>query len=243
MKSGGSAGKKLPADAPEVVARVSGALSVVRFAARKIRRQLGTALDFDELYAMGNLGLLDAARTYDAEYGVRFEAWAYLKVRGAIIDGLRKQGDLPRAIYSKLRAFEAANHVRAGQVEDEAAAASETPEAADQRVAATTATMAMAMAAAFLSAKRTAPETIPDEKMSPENATSAKILLERVRESIDRLPDAERTLLVKCYFEDCSLEEAGKSIGLSKSWVSRLHARALETVAKDLKKRKIQNDE
>ena len=65
-----------------------------------------------------------------------FGAWAYLKIRGAILDGLRKQADLPRSVYSKLRAFEAANNVREGQIEDESAAASETAESADARVAA-----------------------------------------------------------------------------------------------------------
>ena len=102
----------------------------------------------------------------------------------------------------------------------------------------------MALAASFLTAKRGGLESVVDEGIqTPEALTSEKILLARVRASIDRLPDDERALLTKCYFEDSPLDEAAKSIGLSKSWGSRLHARALEKVAKDLKKRKIENDE
>ncbi len=133
--------------------------------------------------------------------------------------------------------------MREAQVEDESAATSETAEAADERIASTTATIAIAMASAFLATKLDS-AAVPDSgRLSPEAATMKKHLLDQVLESIGRLQDDEKSLLMKCYFEDCSLEEAGKSIGLSKSWGSRLHARALEKVAKDLKKRKIDPDE
>jgi RNA polymerase sigma factor FliA len=242
MNTGERTPKKLPANAPEVDARVREGIHLVRMVAIKLRRQISANLDFDDLQSMGREGLLEAARTYDPDRGVPFCPWAYLKIRGAVLDGLRRQADLPRNAYAKLRAFEAANQVRASQVEDESAAAGETAEAADERVASTTATVAMAMAAAFLSAKRDVADVADTGQLSPEAATMKKRLLDQVLASIGRLQDDEKSLLMKCYFEDLSLEEAGKSIGLSKSWVSRLHARALDKVAKDLKKRQIEDD-
>jgi RNA polymerase sigma factor for flagellar operon FliA len=158
------------------------------------------------------------------------------------LDGLRRQADLPRAIYAKIRAFEAANQTREGQIEDEVAAASETAEAADERIASTTATIAMAMATAFLSGKTGADNTPDPDATSPEDEAIRSSLVRRVRESIDRLPENERTMLTRVYFDDQALDETAKQLGLSKSWGSRLHARALEAVARDLKIKKITDE-
>jgi RNA polymerase sigma factor for flagellar operon FliA len=242
MTSGGTNEKKLPADDPEVLKRVKAGLDLVPKAAHKIRRSLTSKLDLEELQSMGREGLLEAARSYNAERGVPFGAWAYLKVRGAIIDGLRRQADLPRAIYAKIRAFEAASFAREGQIEDEAAAASETPEAADARIASTTATMAMAMATAFLAARSDFQDVADQDAQSPEESAIRTSLVEKVRASIDRLPDNERTMMMRVYFDDQPLDETAKSLGLSKSWGSRLHARALESVARDLKRQKITDE-
>jgi RNA polymerase sigma factor for flagellar operon FliA len=242
MKSGGTTEKKLPADDAEVLRRVNEGLPLVIKAAIKVRRSLADNLDIDDLQSMGREGLLDAARTYDAERGVPFGAWAYLKIRGAIFDGLRRQADLPRAIYAKIRAFEAASQTREGQIEDESAAASENSEAADARVASTTATLAMAMATAFLAAKKGIDNTHDPLAASPEETAMRSTLLQKVRASIDRLPENQRDLLTRVYFEDLPLDESAKQLGLSKSWGSRLHARALETLARDLKNRKITDE-
>jgi RNA polymerase sigma factor for flagellar operon FliA len=242
MKSGGTAEKKLPADHPEVLRRVNEGIPLVIKAATKVRRSLTDNLEIDDLQSMGREGLLEGARTYDAERGVPFGAWAYLKIRGAILDGLRRQADLPRAIYAKIRAFEAANQTREGQIEDEVAAASETAEAADERIASTTATIAMAMATAFLSGKTGADNTPDPDATSPEDEAIRSSLVRRVRESIDRLPENERTMLTRVYFDDQALDETAKQLGLSKSWGSRLHARALEAVARDLKIKKITDE-
>ncbi|HEX7600921.1 MAG TPA: sigma factor-like helix-turn-helix DNA-binding protein, partial [Polyangiaceae bacterium] len=61
-------------------------------------------------------------------------------------------------------------------------------------------------------------------------------LLAKIRDSIDRRPDAEKQLLVRHYFDGITFEEAAKELGLSKSWASRLHTRAIEGVTRDLKR-------
>ncbi len=59
------------------------------------------------------------------------------------------------------------------------------------------------------------------------------------RAAVEGRPEAERHLLVRHYFEGVSFDEAAKEIGLSKSWASRLHARAIEGLAKDLKRLRV----
>ena len=67
-----------------------------------------------------------------------------------------------------------------------------------------------------------------DEVQSPEEAFSRAQLVEHVRAAIGNLPDAERKLLERHYFGDVTMDEAARELGLSKSWGSRLHARALD---------------
>jgi RNA polymerase sigma factor for flagellar operon FliA len=70
---------------------------------------------------------------------------------------------------------------------------------------------------------------------SPEELASKAELVERVRAIVLRLPDAERTLIERHYFADETLDQAAASLGLSKSWGSRLHARAIERIARELR--------
>ncbi|MGH7279947.1 MAG: sigma-70 family RNA polymerase sigma factor, partial [Polyangiaceae bacterium] len=228
-----------------VRALVEREIDLARVAAHRLQKQIGASHYLqDELHALAREGLLEAARTYSGEHGVPFKSWAYLKMRGAIFDGLRRQGGVPRAIYARLRALEAANQVREGSIEGESAAGAETAESADQRIASATSSMAMAMAAGFLAVKYGVSEEIPDPNVAtPEVLAGEKELIDHVKSAIDARPDKERKLLTRIYFGGATLEEAGKELGLSKSWCSRMHARALEAVAEEVRRRTGPRDE
>ncbi len=222
-------------DGPEIEERVREGLPVVAMLARQLRRQLGARLDVSELESMGNEGLLDAARSFDPSRGVPFRRWANLRARGAMFDGLRSSGGLPRAAYRKLRALEAADRVQDGRVEDDANSPPASAEAADKRLSESLSGMAMAMAAGFLSASSDGLDRVMDEDVSPEDAVAEKELLDVVRSIIAKRPDAERQLLERHYFGGITFDEAARELGLSKSWASRLHARALEAVAVEMR--------
>jgi RNA polymerase sigma factor for flagellar operon FliA len=70
---------------------------------------------------------------------------------------------------------------------------------------------------------------------TPEELATTAELVARVRAIVQRLPDAERTLIERHYFGDETLDQAAASLGLSKSWGSRLHARAIERIAKEMR--------
>src|SRR5437016_2112633 len=113
----------LPADAPEVVARVHEAMPLVDVVARHIHRQFSAILDRDELSSHGRESLLSAARTFDASPGIPFRAWAHLRIRGGMLDALRSHGRLPRGVYQKLRALRAADAGFDSALEERSAAA------------------------------------------------------------------------------------------------------------------------
>jgi len=145
-------------------------------------------------------------------------------------------------VYRKLRAMQAADLVREGGLEDRAAAPPPaTPEAADAQLTDQLSTAAMAMALGFLSMRQSeALEQAKDPDHSPESNVGHAELIDRLRQAIDERPEQERLLLTRHYFDDVTLEEAGAEMGLSKSWASRLHARAIEAVARAMKRERVE---
>jgi RNA polymerase sigma factor for flagellar operon FliA len=228
---------KPPPDSPEVLARIAEGLDLVDILARQVRRQFGPFVQVDDLTSQGREALLAAARTFDPERGVPFRRWVNLRVRGAMIDAVRSQGNLPRRVYRKLRAVQAAELVHEVAAEGQAAAPPATAEGADAALSDQLGTAAMAMAIGFLTMRSgEAVERAEDPRTSPEEQVGRAELLAHIRAAIAERPEAERRLLERHYFEDVTFDQVAQELGLSKSWASRLHARAIEGVAKAMKK-------
>ena len=233
---------KLAPDSPEVLDRVNEGLSLVDIIGHQLGRQLGNMTDHDELVAMGRMGLLDAARSFDAERGVPFRRWANIRIRGAMVDGVRAQGPLPRRLHKLLRAVEASDRVADALEEEHAAApiAVGDAERADERLGVYLSGIATAMAMGLLESNVREDAGDPgDRGASAEELVARQELLAHARAAIAQLPDAERHLLERHYFDGVMFDDAAKELGLSKSWASRLHARAIEAVTRSLRRSKV----
>lgn len=226
----------LAADSPEVLARVKEAMPLVDMLARQIRRQLGSGVEYDDLASAGREGLLSAARSFDPSHGVPFRRWANLRIKGAIYDALRSQSALPRRVYERLRTLEAGDRVTE-TASEETGTATVASESADDKLSSYLAGIATAMAIGLL-AEATGPsaEDAKDSRESAEDQLARHDMMAKIREAAERRPDAERQLLIRHYFDGVTFEDVAKELGLSKSWASRLHTRAIEGVAKDLKR-------
>lgn len=221
-----------------MLARIKDGLPLVDILARQLRRQMGPYVEVDDLASHGREALVAAARSYDPDRGVPFRKWANLRVRGAMIDGIRSRSNLPKRVYRKLRAMQAADRVHEVAAEEEGAAPATSAESADDRLGNTLSAAAMAMAVGFLTMRSgDAVDGARDTKESPEEAMARAEIGKLLRDVIAERPEAERHLLERHYFQDVTFEEAAKELGLSKSWASRLHARAIEAVAKAMQER------
>jgi RNA polymerase sigma factor FliA len=229
-----------PVDTPEVMAHITETLDLVEILARQLRRQFGPHVQVDDLTSQGREALLNAARSFDPDRGVPFRRWANLRIRGAMIDAVRSQGNLPRRVYRKLRALQAADRVHETAAEEDASSPAATPEAADARIGDQLATAAMAMALNFLTMKSgDALDRAAHPGENAEEAVGHAELMAAVRAAIAERPEVERTLLERHYFQDVTFEEVARDLGLSKSWASRLHTRAIEGVTRALKRARI----
>jgi RNA polymerase sigma factor for flagellar operon FliA len=213
-----------------VLARFHRERDLVAVVAVQIKRQMGVPMSIPELRSFGDEGLLEAARTFDESRGVPFRRFANLRVRGAIIDGLRSWTDLPRRVYQQLRQLESADRVQEIFDEEDATNPTTTPEAADDRLSAYLAGIATAITLGTIAATSGGGDEPETSEPNPEEQATEAELRERLRQVVGSLPEAERTIVERHYFGGATLDEAAASMGLSKSWGSRLHARAVELI-------------
>jgi len=223
-------------DTPQILARFHAELDLVDIIARQMNRRIAPAATVDELCSFGREGLLQAARTFDESRGVPFRRWANVRIRGAMIDGIRQFGQLPRRLYRELRALEAGDHVLEAYDEEDSASPVTTPEEADTRLTSYLAGIATAMAVGTMAPAPREGVDPEGREVTPEDLVARAELGVRVRAIVAGLPDRERALIERHYFGDETLEAAAASLGLSKSWGSRLHARAIESITREFRK-------
>jgi RNA polymerase sigma factor FliA len=186
-------------------------------------------IGFDDLVAMGRLGLAEAASRFDPSKGASFRTFAWYRVQGAILDGLRKETALPRAVWARIVALRAT----AGYLEAQAERAQAAKDAA---AAATTADKLREVKAALgairtmytISIHQLEPDSLRTNETGADDVLIRERLKEKLSEALTTLPERERELIHKHYVEGKTLLDAGVEMGLSKSWASRLHARAVD---------------
>jgi RNA polymerase sigma factor for flagellar operon FliA len=225
----------VPDDTPEVLARFRAELDLVDLVARQLARRLSRWVTIDDLRSFGREGLLQAARSFDPSRGVPFRRWANRRIKGAMMDGVRQWTHLPRGVYRELRAIEAGDRQLEAYDEEDAAAPAATPESADERLTGYLAGIATAIAVGTMVAAPRENVDPEGREMTPEDLFAEQELLAHVKRIVARLPDQERVLVERHYFDGATLDEAAASIGLSKSWGSRLHARAIEAITRALR--------
>jgi RNA polymerase sigma factor for flagellar operon FliA len=180
----------------------------------------------DDFIAAGFLGLVEAAGRFDAGRGSEFRTFAFLRVRGAVIDHIRASCDLSGQAYQTFKALESAHDLRMNSLEQRCHGARAPREQAVEGV-----NVLSKSAVGWAMARGTADGVVVRAEVDtdPEREVSKKQIFEKIRAAIATLPEKERTIVEKYYFQDLTLSEVAKEYaGLSKSWVSRLHDRALE---------------
>jgi len=227
-------------EASEELARFESGLDLVDAMARRIAREVGAVAELADLVSYGREGLLDAARKFDPARGVPFRGYASFRIRGAIIDGVRQSARLPRRAHERLNGLAAANRTSEGAYEDALAPAAPgtTPADAERALGEHLAAMATAVAVGLLSttAYGDEGERVPVAvDTSPEEALGRAELLEVVRRAIADLPAEEQTLVRRHYLEGERFDHVAAELGLSKSWASRLHTRAIKRLTEKLK--------
>lgn len=220
-------------DASEREQLVTAHLDMSRRAAAVIYPRVKEYTDFEELVALGNQGLVEAANRFEHGHGASFNTFAWYRVHGAIVDGLRKSTHLPRRVWNKLVALRAASEYLEHRGERELGAAAQgasPPQGADALSALKSAMASIKMMyvtslEGMAEAEGFEPES---QATSPDEAIDTIKIARALKDALATLPEKERELVRKHYYEGKNLLEAGAELGISKSWASRLHAQAVD---------------
>ena len=178
--------------------------------AMRLRRELSLVGDLDDLVAFGFGGLLEAEHRFDPDRGIRFQTFAYHRVRGAMLDGVRKMTDVPRRAHER--------HKMEAQ---------RSPTAAPSRL-----DKAFARVSASLTGATPIHGSYGAE--SPESALLKNESIGKVLGALSRLEPRQQTLVRGRYLEGRPLEDLARELGVSKSWASRLHTQALRQLREAL---------
>ena len=189
------------------------------------------SMDIEDLVSYGILGLMDAIEKYDPSRNVKFETYAAFRIKGAIIDQLRKQDWIPRSLRTKAKQLSEVIDA----VEKEMGRS-----ASDQEIAKTLGvsveelrkTMLEMHSFAVVSLEEQLHEIASSLAASsryddPEHVVQVNELKRYLAKAIDELPEREKMIISLYYFEELTLKEIGMVLGISESRVSQLHTRAL----------------
>jgi RNA polymerase sigma factor for flagellar operon FliA len=212
-------------------------LSLVHHVARQLERKLSNELDHDELVSAGTLGLMSAMKAFDPDRGLAFSTFAVPRIRGAILDELRRQDHVPRSVRRKTRDIGSARSALAAklcrQPDDREVAAAlgvdvetlwkwESDVESAIRVPIERPSNDHGDAHAWsLDMVHTDPDQAPDEQLGREQEVTI------LREALRKLKEQERTVLALYYFEELRLHEIAGILGLTESRVSQIRSKAL----------------
>ncbi len=217
------------ADADELVRRHAG---LVKRIALHVSSRLPDRVLLDDLIQAGLLGLLEAARNFDATVGTSFETFASNRIRGAMWDEARRMDWTPRSVHRKLREATAAMRVvenREGRHATDAEVAEELGIDADAYAA----VLKDAQSSRLLSLDAEGddddgPSIVPEDTTAdPARFAESDSLKDRVSAAIGSLPEREQLLLSLYYEEELNLREIGEVLGVTESRVCQLHGRAV----------------
>jgi len=217
---------------------ILGCQGLVHSIASKIRKSLSVPVDMDDLIGYGQLGLAQAASEFDPERGVKFSTFSYYRIRGAIYDGLTQMAWFRRAPHSQTKFQQMANEVLRLEADEAKDDQSSNVESNGKWFSNLTRTLSMAHLNSYRGEgwdEDGQGDVVDSSTVLPPVLASKKEISEKLYQLVESLPLQSALLIRIAYFEGNSLQETSEIMGISKSWVSRLHARALEKLAHSMK--------
>lgn len=221
--------------------RIDTSLPFVRAMARRMASSMPHSIDISDLVQDGMIGLMDAAHRFDASRGIKFETFAERRVRGAMIDALRRDA-WPRGVRRQRREIEAAREKLRHELGSE-------PSMSDLAACLGVDPVGLGRTITRINTiEATSPLTIPDvvdeanlpavmvpsEPPAPDKDYEQHEVQDRVRAAIAALPPRERKVVGMYYYGESTMKEIGLEIGVNESRVSQLHARATRRLRKML---------
>src|SRR6188472_2212769 len=214
--------------------RVVASIPFVEQLARRVAATMPHSIDIGDLVQDGVLGLIDAANRFDESRGIKFETFAERRIRGAMIDALRKDA-WPRGVRRQRRELEAAREELRRELGCEPSLADLAAKVGsdEKRLGRTIVRINAIESTSPLANNEHLDEAtlpaalIPSEPERPDVAFERDETRRRVQDAIASLPPREQKVIGLYYYGEATMKQIGAEIGVNESRVSQLHARAI----------------
>ena len=217
-------------------------LPLVRYVASRMSVKFPTGLDFDDILSFGVLGLLDSIDRFEPERGFCFQTFAVPRIRGAILDELRRFDWISRSGREKLQKFEKTLENIAKNNGNATDATLMKAMDMDEKsykelldIASRSYIVSLDDVLALEDGDMQREETIEDDSPSALDLMEQSEEVEQVLAALQKLPERERLLLSLYYYEGLTLKEIGRVLGVTESRVSQLHGRAITLLRAEIK--------
>jgi len=214
---------------------------LVKVVAGRLSMYLGYNVEYDDLVSYGIFGLIDAIDKFDCLKDVKFETYASLRIRGSILDQIRKMDWIPRTVRQRQRDIDKAMH----EIELETG-----HPATDEELAAKLnisndelndwQSQLKVTNVISLNEFMESGSEVPNERNlashfeGPEEVLDKKELKQKLMESLDSLTEKEKQVILLYYYEELTLKEISYALEVSESRVSQLHTKALSKMREKL---------
>lgn len=212
-------------------------LPLVKTVVGRLAISLPPQVDSEDLYSAGLVGLLNAVRQFNPDIGAPFEHYARLRIRGAVLDQLRRMDWMPRSVHIKARRIQTAMREleqATGNIPSDAEVAAAlriTPTEYEQwldEIRPATFISLDAVSSANPEDDSTEHESLADPAQgNPGQETSRRELADLIEARIAQLPEIQRKVLALFYFEDLRLNEIAQALGYCNSHICQIHAKAI----------------
>lgn len=214
---------------------------LVKLVAGRLSMYLGYTVEYDDLVSYGIFGLIDAIDKFDYGKGIKFETYASLRIRGSILDQIRKMDWIPRSVRQKQKQMEAAIskiESESNQVATDEAVAAELGISMDEyyewqgQTNITNISSIDEFVDQGIEVKAFDYTKYSDTE--PEKVYEKEEIKDLLASSLDGLTEKERMVVLLYYYEELTLKEISKVMEVSESRISQLHTKALQKMKKVL---------
>lgn len=214
---------------------------LVKLVAGRLSMYLGHNVEFDDLVSYGIFGLIDAIDKFDMQKNVKFETYASLRIRGAILDQIRKMDWIPRTVRQRQRKIDEAIksiEMRTGKAATDEEIAVELGISGDELIG-WQSQLKVTNVVSLNEFEEAGQEPVfeggnRNRFAQPEEVVEEQELKQKLVEALEMLTEKERRVIELYYYEDLTLKEISLVLEVSESRVSQLHTKALLKMRKKM---------